>query len=105
MGCIDELRDLVACALERVGGLDRELVGASVDVRVVRRVVVDHRIDDGLGFQGSRRAIEVDERFSVDLLMERRKVLPNGQDVESRCGRLGDRRRCPLGSVDLAVLA
>ncbi len=58
---VDESRDLRARAFEGVGGPLGEFVDAAMDVRVVGRVIVDERVDDGLGLLRRRRRVEVDE--------------------------------------------
>ena len=52
---VDESRDLRARAFEGVGGPLGEFVDAAMDVRIVGRVIVDERVDDGLGLLRRRR--------------------------------------------------
>ena len=72
---VDEAGDLFARALEGLGRTFGEFVDAAMDVRVVVRVVVHERIDDGLGLLRRGRGIEIRESLSARRrLREQRKV-------------------------------
>ena len=78
----EELVNDVSRAFEGIRRSGRERVGRAVNVGIVVRVIIGDRIDHGLRFLGRRGVIEPDEWFAVDLLMQRRKILPDGMNVQ-----------------------
>jgi hypothetical protein len=53
-----------------------------VNIRRVKSIKPIYSIDHGLRLLGRRGIIQVDERFSVHLLMKSRKVSPDFQQIE-----------------------
>src|SRR5262249_39086867 len=83
---VHESAHLAPPRLERERRALRELVHAAVHVRAVVLVKVAHRIDDGVGLQRGRRAVEVDEGLAMGGLSESREILPDSLDIECRYG-------------------
>ena len=71
----DERRDLLAGALERLGGLGAERVHGPGDVGVVQLVVLPDRVDHLARLLRRVPGVEVDERVAVDLPVQDREVL------------------------------
>ena len=92
IGGVEEALDADARLLVGLGGLLAQEMHAPVHVRVLQRVVGDERVDHGLGLLARGRVVQVDEGFSVNPLVERRKVLPDPLDVP---GGGGGRRGGP----------
>src|SRR5207302_4383794 len=69
-GRIDEVRDLVPCALVLGGRTLRERVDAAMDVRVGRLVERPELVQHLPGLVRADRGIEIGERLAADLLLE-----------------------------------
>src|SRR5262249_41309229 len=65
-----------------------QIMHAAMDVGVLRGVVVIDRVDHGLRLLRGRGAVQIDQRASVYLLSEDRKIFADLVDVESICQRL-----------------
>ena len=95
LGRVDERRDLVAGALERLGRLGAELVHGAGDVGVVPLEVVDHRVDHDLRLLRGVGAVEVDQRQPArERALEDREVLADDLELRAavrpaRCGGHG----------------
>ena len=83
-GCADEARDLLAGLLIGGGGLFAQGVHGAVDVRVVRLVVADERVDHLPRLLRGRRVVQIDQPLPVDLPFEDRKVAADGVNVQRR---------------------
>ena len=70
MAGTDEGLHLAADVLVALGGLDGQVVGATVYVGVDGAVVVAQGVDHGEGFLGGGCVVEVDKRVAVHLLVE-----------------------------------
>ena len=67
-------RNFCACALESIGRARTQFVQSAMHVGVVALVVVRERGDDGARLLRAGGIIEIDERISVHLVVENRKV-------------------------------
>src|SRR5258708_6353695 len=74
VGGVDELLHLDPALFVKPRGSLTQLMDCPVDVRVVLGIKAADRVDHRQRFLTTSRAIKVDERLSVDLLTQDRKV-------------------------------
>ncbi len=87
---VDEPGGAFAGALVGGGGAVAQFVDAAVDVAVVVLVVAADRVDHRARLLAAGPAVEVDERFAVNLLVENGKVTPQGGPVGGGSGGFGE---------------
>ena len=109
-GRVEERADLLARALQPLGGPLGELIDAAVHVRVRRLVERLHRLEHLAGLLRARRRIEVGEWLAVELLLEDREVGTDALGIQGGHGRTGHRGIVRVSSarplvtrLDLAV--
>jgi len=72
--CVKELRYGVTGSLVGVGGAHGQLVNAAVGVRVLFRIVIDHRVQDLHGVLGRGGAVQIDKAIAVFVGSQNRKI-------------------------------
>ncbi len=71
---VKELGYGVASTLVGVGGTHGQLVHAAVGVRVLFRIVIDHRVQDLHGVLGRGGAVQIDKAIAVFVGRQDRKI-------------------------------
>src|SRR5262245_28224081 len=82
---IDEFRRAFARGFVGAGGPIAQLMDAAVNIGIVVLVVADDGIEDWPRLLAARRAIEVDQRVPIDLLVEDREILPQPLPINCAC--------------------
>ena len=79
---VHERRDLCARRLVRLGGADREVVRAAVDVGVGRAVVLRDGVEHGLRLLRRRGVVQIHQAAPVLRLPEQREIGADARDVQ-----------------------
>ena len=85
----DETGRLFPRRLKRIRGAGAQLMQGTMDVGVVPFVIMRQRADDGPRLLAAGRAVEIDERVTIHLLVENRKIRADAMPVHD----LGPRRQ------------
>src|SRR5947207_12738844 len=85
---IDEVTRASARGFETGGGAIAQLVDATVNVGIDMAVVSAKGIQDREGLLGSRSVIEIDERATMDFLIQNRKVGTQGGPIHFKANRV-----------------
>ena len=81
---IEEMLQLAAGSLVFSRGGFRQVVHATVDVGMLSSLIMHQAIDHLLRHLAGCRIVEIDQRISLDLKFEYRKIRANAFDVERR---------------------
>ena len=84
VGGVEQPAQLGPRVLVVLGGVLAEGVDAPMDVGILGSVVADNLVYDRLRLLGSRAIIEVDQRLSIDQLLQYGEVCPNFFRIETR---------------------
>ena len=81
----DQALDRLACPLVGLRGPHAEFMDAAVNVGVVLGVVATDRVDHAPGLLRCGGVVQIDQRATIDRLLEDRKLATNTVDVQIGC--------------------
>ena len=72
--CIEEFGGALSGGFEAGGMLIAQFVNTAMDIGIIALVVIIQRLDDRAGFLGRGGVVEINQRLSMDLLVQDGKV-------------------------------